>query len=533
MTALEVADLSVTFPGLHAVRGVSLRVAAGECLALVGESGSGKSVTARALLGLAQRQARVSATRLEIAGRDARAWTRRDWRRARGRLVGFVQQDALGALDPLRRIGQELAEALRLHHRLTPARLCRRSVELLESVGVPDPARRLDQYPHELSGGLRQRVLIATALAGRPAFLVADEPTTALDTTVQRQLLALLREITEAGTGVLLISHDLAAVGAVADRVAVLRDGRIVEQGPTRQVLGAPAHEYTRALLAAVPSAHAPGSRLSTAVFDLARVSPSRPPAGSGEPLVRLSGAGKVFARPDGTELVALAGVDLTVPAGAVVGVVGGSGSGKSTLARLILGLDTPDQGSVQRCGHADRRAGVQAVFQDPLGSFDPRYTVRRVLAEALAAGGVPRRQRPAHARELLAAVGLAASVLDRRPLDLSGGQRQRVAVARALAPAPALLVCDEAVSALDVSVQAQIVDLLLEVRRAWGLGVLFISHDLGVVRHVSDHVVVVHAGRVVEAGPAEQVLGAPAHEHTRQLLAAVPRLPALQAGQA
>ncbi|MET9030268.1 ABC transporter ATP-binding protein [Nocardia sp. NPDC004168] len=522
MTALEITDLTAGFGRTEVVHGISLTIEAGECVALVGESGSGKSVAARALIGLTQRDGWVRAERLRIAGQDGRGWSQRRWRRVRGATVGYVAQNALGSLDPLRRIDQELREALRIHRTVAAAEVTNRSEQLLTRVGIPDARSRLRQYPHELSGGLRQRALIATALAAEPQFLIADEPTTALDASVQRRILALLREIRDAGTGLLLISHDLAAVAEVADRIALMRDGRIVEQGPTAEVLTNPSHDYTRLLLAAVPSAHTRGARLSPAEFDLAAQLPApRTPRPKGA-LARVLDARRVFRDPDGAPFAALDGVDLSVARGQVVGVVGESGSGKSTLARALLGLEKLDGGTVT----VTPGVRLQAIFQDALGSFDPRFTVRRVLDEALEAGKVRRADRQGRARHLLAAVGLPDSVLSRRPLDLSGGQQQRVAIARALAPGPDLIVCDEPVSALDVSIQAQILDLLLRVRRELGVALIFISHDLGVVHHLSDEIVVMRAGRVVESGPADELFTTPREEYTRELLAAVPVLP-------
>lgn len=522
MTALEFEDLTVSFGETEVVHGISLRVRAGECVAVVGESGSGKSVSARALIGLTQRDGRVRAARLRIGDHDARKWSQRRWRTVRGSTVGYVTQNALASLDPLRRVGQELGEALRVHRSVPAASIPDRALELLRRVGVPDPVNRLRQYPHELSGGLRQRVLIASALAAQPQFLIADEPTTALDATVQRQILTLLRDIRDAGTGVLLISHDLAVVAEVADRIVLMRDGRIVEEGTTAEILGRPEHEYTKLLLAAVPSAHTRGARLSPVEFDLAAQLPARAAVTTTEPLVRLAGAHRRFGKPDGGVTVALDGVDSVVAPGRVVGVVGESGSGKSTFARVLLGLERLDSGSLT----VAPGTSVQAVFQDALGSFDPRFTVRRVLAEALEAGRVPRAARDGHARRLLAAVGLSETVLSRRPLELSGGQQQRVAIARALAPGPDVIVCDEPVSALDVSVQAQILDLLLRVRTELGVALVFISHDLGVVHHVSDEILVMRAGRVVESGPADELFADPRDPYTRELLAAVPTLP-------
>ncbi|MFE3287655.1 ATP-binding cassette domain-containing protein, partial [Streptomyces sp. NPDC059233] len=391
-----------------------------------------------------------------------------------------------------------------------------------------EPAERAASYVHQLSGGLRQRALIASALAAEPGVLIADEPTTALDASVQARILALLGELKAGGTGLLLISHDLAVVEALADRVAVMKDGRIVESGPVAEVLEQPRHPYTRALLAAVP-----GSRR--------RAVPAR--VAKGEPLLAARGLVKEFKGPRGSRRTAVRDVSFTLRPGESLGLVGESGSGKSTLARMVLGLTAPDAGEIHLAGRAwsaarerDRRARrgtVQLVPQDPLSAFDPRWSVERIVGEALAAAGVPRGERRGRALGLLERVGLAEEHLERRPLALSGGQRQRVAIARALAPGPRLLVCDEPVSALDVSVQAQVLDLLRELQASLGLATLFISHDLAVVREVCARVMVMKDGRIVESGQVEEVFAAPSHPYTRTLLAAVPKRARSDAGAA
>ncbi|MFD5322371.1 dipeptide ABC transporter ATP-binding protein [Streptomyces sp. NPDC127092] len=520
---IEVAGLDVRFgdgPGrVDAVLGASLELSAGRCLALVGESGSGKSALARSLLGLAGPTATVGAARLRLFGQDAREFGDREWRAVRGRRIGLVAQDALVALDPLRPVGKEIAEPLLTHRLASRRQVGARVVELLERVGVPEPAERAASHVHQLSGGLRQRALIASALAADPGVIVADEPTTALDASVQARILALLGELKAAGTGLLLISHDLAVVEALADRVAVMKDGVIVESGPVRDVLERPRHAYTQALLAAVP-----GSRRRPAPAAVAK----------GEPLLVARDLVKEFAAPRGRRRTAVAGVSFTLRPGESLGLVGESGSGKSTLARLVLGLTAPDRGDVLLSGRAwsaapererrPRRGELQLVPQDPLSAFDPRWSVARIVGEGLAAAGVPRPERAARTLALLERVGLAAGHLGRRPAALSGGQRQRVAIARALAPGPRLLVCDEPVSALDVSVQAQVLDLLRELQSSFGLATLFISHDLAVVREVCARVMVMKDGRIVESGPVEEVFAEPSHPYTRALLAAVPK---------
>ncbi|MFI7218828.1 dipeptide ABC transporter ATP-binding protein [Micromonospora maritima] len=539
---VAVEDLHVDFATptgtVAAVRGLDLTVEAGECVAVVGESGSGKSVTARTLVGLAGPAARVRAARLELGGQDVRDLSVRRWRRLRGRLAGLVVQDALVSLDPLRTVGAEIAEVLATHDVVGRRERAGRAVHLLDQVHVPQPERRARQRPHQLSGGLRQRALIASAIAGEPALLIADEPTTALDVTVQAQILALLAERRDAGQSLLLISHDLAVVGRLADRVLVMRDGRVVEQGPTARLLRAPTHPYTRQLLAAVPSASSRGRRLAEpprlrehcGVPVLTRPPlPTRPPFDPADPVLVATGLTKRY----GAHTV-VRDVSLTVTRGETIGLVGESGSGKSTVARMVAGLLAPDAGEVTFEGvpwtavaernRRPRRRRLQVISQDPLSSFDPRYTVGRVVAENLDPGGdrVDRRDRVV---DLLRRVGLGAELLDRHPRGLSGGQRQRLAIARAIAPRPSLIVCDEPVSALDVSVQAQILDLLAELRAADGTALLFISHDLGVVHHLADRVSVMRDGAVIEQGPVGDVFTYPRHEHTRALLDALPTL--------
>ncbi|WP_311922886.1 ABC transporter ATP-binding protein [Microbispora sp. H10836] len=533
---VEVSDLRVSFGPVQAVRSISFTVSPGECVAIVGESGSGKSVTARTLIGLTGAGAEITARSLVVGGRDVSSYGERQWRTLRGGQVGYVLQDALVSLDPLRPVGKEIAETLRLHRVVPRAGVRRRVVELLREVGVPEPELRAAQYPHQLSGGLRQRALIASAVACAPPLLIADEPTTALDVTVQAQILRLLAERSRAGAGLLLISHDLAVVAELADRVLVMKDGEVVEEGPTRDVLGAARHDYTRRLLAAVPSEHGRGTRLTVPGNGSAPAPAPLPAARPGEVVIRASGLAKSFTGPDGLPRAAVDDVSFELRAGETLGLVGESGSGKTTTARLVLGLLEPDAGEVEIAGRSWRGLGsagrralrrrIQVVYQDPLSSFDPRFTVRRILDEALAAGGEPRRTRRDRTAELLAQVGLDTSVLDRRPLRLSGGQRQRVAIARALAPRPQVIVCDEPVSALDVSIQAQVLDLLADLQAELGVACLFISHDLGVIHHVSDRVLVMKDGRVVESGDVRQVFTQPRAPYTRELLAAIPRLP-------
>lgn len=545
--ALTVRNLRVDFGADPVVRGVSFEIARGECLAIVGESGSGKSVTARSLLGLAGANARVSADRLEIGGQNVLGLTGRAWQARRGKDVGLVLQDALVSLDPLRPIGREIADSLRLHTTLGATARARRVLELLDAVGLPDPATQVQKLSGQLSGGERQRALIAAAIALDPPLLIADEPTTALDVTVQAQILALLEQITRAGTAELLISHDLAVVSRIADRVAVMHDGLLVETGSSREVLGSPRQEQTRRMVAAIPADKPRGTRLSltlraTDAPSSAALADSTVPATSTVPpastaVLEAIGLSRSFRRTDGSRHLAVDDVSFALQRGTTLGIVGESGSGKTTTARLLLALLAPERGEVRVFGEPwsaasektrrRLRPSVGAVYQDALGSFDPRWNVAEILTDAL--GLLQRRRAPqttARLTALLDEVGLAGVVLTRRPLELSGGQRQRVGIARALAASPEILICDEPVSSLDVSVQAQVLDLLDDLQRERGLSLIFISHDLGVVQHVSDQIVVMRAGRIVESGPAARVFAAPQHPYSVQLLAAVPRLP-------
>lgn len=546
MTALvDVRNLSIGFPAQDGfktvVQGIDLTIQQGETVALVGESGSGKSVTARSLIGLAGRSAKVTADKFEVTGQNILSFRESDWRRLRGQEVGFVLQDALVSLDPLRRVSQQLADAAgrRTLFGRSPPGL--NSHALLQSVGIPDPERRLRQYPHQLSGGLRQRALIATAITRNPSLLIADEPTTALDATVQKQILDLLAERRNAGHTLLLISHDLAVVSRLADRVLVMNEGRIVEEGKTDELLRKPKHPYTRQLLDAVPSAQSKGYRLSAQVSRsdeletqrAIRVPLPEKSVQTGKHVLSVRNLVKHYGGQDTAPVVNDVSFDLS--AGEALGIVGESGSGKTTVAKIVLGLVEPDDGTVVIEGQPwsnvaeslrrPQRSTMQLIAQDAFSSFDPRYTVGKIVGESLDVTGLRGSERRERIVEVLESVRLGGDFLNRYPRELSGGQRQRVAIARAFAPRPRLLIADEPVSALDVSVQAQVLDLLAELQAETGTSLLFISHDLGVVHHLTDRVLVMKDGRIVESGDVSKVFSAPRHGYTRSLIEAIPVL--------
>ncbi|WP_432493074.1 dipeptide ABC transporter ATP-binding protein [Kineococcus gypseus] len=553
---LSVRDLRVSYAAGGArrevVHGASFDVLPGEVVAVVGESGSGKSTTAHAVVGLLPAGGSVDGGSVLLEGRELVGLPERAWRSVRGARIGLVPQDPTLSLNPVERVGDQVAEALVVHGLARGAAARARAVELLTAAGLPDAAVRARQHPGELSGGMRQRVLIAVGLAAGPRLLVADEPTSALDVTVQRQVLDHLEHLTrEAGTAVLFITHDLAVAADRASRVVVMSGGEVVEVGTAQQVLTEPRHPYTRALLAAAPSLTsarlrarprpAPPALVATPV-----ATPAAPPAPEQRaqpagPLVEVRSLVKRFALPGrGRQQTAVAGVGFTLERGETLALVGESGSGKTTTARLVLGLERPTSGEVLFDGvgtgglrgarwRALRRR-MQLVYQNPYASLDPRVAVGETVAEPLRAFGVgDRASRARRAAQLLDQVRLPADVLRRRPAELSGGQRQRVAIARALALEPDLVVCDEPVSALDVSVQAQILELLVQLQADHGLSYLFISHDLAVVRQVSDRVGVMRRGELVELAATEQVFTAPQHPYTVELLDAIPGRRALE----
>ncbi|GKW38415.1 dipeptide ABC transporter ATP-binding protein [Pectobacterium carotovorum] len=544
---LRVENLSVTFPSplgpIRSVKNLSFQVNAGEILALVGESGSGKSVTARTLVGLSGEGVDVQANAIELTRHDGslcdlRYLTDRDWRAIRGREIGFVLQDALVSLDPLRKIGQEVAEPILTHRLLPREQIPARVAELLTKAGIPDPENRAAQYPHELSGGLRQRALIASALAAGPQLLIADEPTTALDATVQKQVLKVFTALAQAGHGVLLITHDLAVVADVADRVIVMQHGALVEGGEARQILSAPTHPYTRKLLAAIPTASTRGKWLAGVEPLQSGIAPSAASlaanhASTDAIALTADRIAVSFKRPDGSRMQAVNQVSLQIKRGETLGIVGESGSGKTTLGKVILALQKPDSGEVRLADHAwstltererrPLRARIQTITQDPLSSFDPQFTVAQILNQPLRLRrDLSDDEKQRRILTLLEYVGLTPDLLTRRPTALSGGQRQRVSIAQALASDPEILICDEPVSALDVTTQAQVLDLLVALQRQLGLTMLFISHDLGVVQHMSHRIAVMKDGDIVETGPVEQIFNQPQHPYTRLLLSTV-----------
>ena len=531
---VEVEGLSVAFGARRVVRDVSFRLARGATLALVGESGSGKSLSALSLLGLLPAGA-VATGRVRIAGEDVIGAAPETLRRLRGGVAGMVFQEPMNSLNPLARIGAQVIEAIQLHPRsggaLSAAAARARAVALLGEVGFPDGAQRLDAFPHQLSGGQRQRVMIAMALANDPALLIADEPTTALDVTIQAQILKLLAaEKAARGLALLLISHDLAIVRRYADDVVVMKDGDVVETGAVAEVFARPQHPYTRMLLAAEPrGAPAP-------------LSPAAPVLMRGDDVRVHFPIRRGILRRTIAHVKAVDGVSVSIRQGETVGLVGESGSGKSTMGYALLRLQ-PAEGRIAFAGTdlsgLDRtalrrlRAGMQIVFQDPFGSLSPRLSVGEIIAEGLAVHEptLPAAEREARVADALAEVGLPADSVERYPHEFSGGQRQRIAIARAMVLKPRFVVLDEPTSALDMSVQGQIVELLRRLQAEHDLGYLFISHDLKVVRAMAHRIVVLRGGQVVEQGPAEEVIARPRQDYTRALMAAAFSLEADESG--
>ena len=515
---------------VHAVNGASFSVRRGETLALVGESGCGKTVAMLSVLRLlAARRVRVEADEVSYRGRDLLALGEEEMRRVRGAEIAMVFQDPRASLNPVLTVGRQLTEGLRVHRGLGRREAREAAVELLHSVRIPRPHERIHDYPHQFSGGMCQRVMIAMALACDPHLLIADEPTTALDVTVQAQILELVTELAaRRDMAMIWISHDLGVVASLADRVAVMYGGAIVEIAPAGRLFGAPVHPYTRGLLASLPASGGCGTRGADA---------------TGEPLLEVTGLKKHFPVRRGVmqrrtgSVRAVDGVGFRLYRGETLGLVGESGSGKTTVARTVLRLAEPTAGRIVfdgvdlgRATAAELRAlrpRMQMIFQDSYSSLNPRVSVGRSIAEPLLQHtALNRPARRARVAELMATVGLDPARASRMPHEFSGGQRQRIGIARALALRPDLIVCDEPVSSLDITIQARIVNLLADIQKRFGLTYLFISHDLGVVRHLCDRVAVMHRGKIVETAPVEALFREPRHEYTRELLAAVPRRP-------
>ncbi|CAN7554569.1 ABC transporter ATP-binding protein [Bosea sp. LjRoot90] len=559
---LEISDLTTQFftraGVVKAVDGVSFSLRRGEVMGLVGESGSGKSVTGFSIIGLIDPPGRVAGGSVKLDGRELVGLPPDELRKLRGRVVSMVFQDPLMTLNPVLTIGEQIRLALEAHEKVSGAQARQRAIAGLAQVRIPRPEATVDFYPHQLSGGMRQRVAIAIALLHHPKLIICDEPTTALDVSIQAEILVEMKElVAELGTALIWISHDLATVASIAQHVAVMRLGKIVEAGPTLDVLTRPQHAYTRALLDALPSRAKPGEFLLRGGGVPDAVPPARKPAATaaapvpGAPYFIADRVSKRFeSRPGALRalgqrfgmlqpppaVMAVDEVSLTVPRGEALGLVGESGSGKSTLGRMAAGIYAPSSGTVRFEGWPVMSEGqgprklttrIQTIFQDPFASLDPRMRIGDGIAEGpLAHGLIGKAGARDYVRDWLAAVGLDPAFADRYPHQFSGGQRQRVAIARALAMQPDLVVCDEPVASLDVSIQAQIINLLMRLRAELGLTLIFISHDLSVVRHLCDRVAVMYRGRIVEEGPAGEVYDNPQHDYTKRLLAAVPVLP-------
>ena len=579
---LSVRDLAISTASRALVHPLSFDIAPGERLGLIGESGSGKSLTSSAVMGLLPSELSARGT-VALEGEEGNLLERSEasLARLRGNRMSMVFQEPMSALNPLMRVGAQVAEVMRLHRTATRDQATTRAIDLLDQVHLPDPAAAARAYPHQLSGGQRQRIMLAIALANSPDLLICDEPTTALDVTVQSAVLDLIDEqVAARGTGLLFITHDLAVVARVCERVMVMNRGRVVETGTVDQIFTDPQHEYTRGLLAAsdltatddrgrlftiataaaypgaATQADAPAAEVGEQTqptgasaaeqTPVAEVGEQAQPTGasaeeqeSSGDLIEMSGVVKTFTRRAGLfrsdRVEALKGIDLNVPAGGRMGIVGESGSGKSTLLSILSGLETPTAGRIRvgdvvvdpedQSGLTAMRRDLQIVFQDPYASLDPRMSVAEIIGEPLRSMGFDKDARAGQAEEMIEAVGLDRDSLTRFPHQFSGGQRQRISIARALVTRPRILVADEPVSALDVSVRAQVLNLLADLVDEYSLTLVFVSHDLGVVRHLCSDVAVMRSGEIVEQGPTDQVYDDPAHDYTRALVAATPTI--------
>ncbi|WP_138935897.1 ABC transporter ATP-binding protein [Roseovarius arcticus] len=528
MSLLSIRNLAIALPvgadRLYAAKNINFDLAAGEILCIVGESGSGKSMSANAVMGLLPQGVEPVEGTITFDGREILGLSEKEMLKLRGSRISMIFQEPLSALNPLMRVGAQIAEVFEAHGVLKGPERRARALELLGEVGIPDPQSAIRAYPFQLSGGQRQRVMIAMALALEPDILIADEPTTALDVTTQAQILTLIENLRKSrGMGVIFITHDFGVVADIADRVIVMQTGEIVETGTADEVLLKPQHPYTRALIDAIP-------RLTQRAEAAEQTR---------EPIMSIEGLNKTFSTGSGTffgkrrVVKAVQDVSFQLYAGETIGIVGESGSGKSTVGRCLVRLLNPDSGRVMVDGAdiahmsgaelRDQRRKLQMIFQDPFSSLNPRARVSRILTEGLIAYGTPKAQALARARELLDLVGLDASAMNRFPHEFSGGQRQRIGIARALALEPKIIIADEAVSALDVSIQAQVLDLLADLKSRLDLSMLFITHDLRVAARICDRIIVMQKGRIVEAGPAGKVLHNPDTEYTQSLLDAIP----------
>ncbi len=517
---IDIRHLTIALPKsadrAHAVKDLSFTVHAGETLCVVGESGSGKSVTSLAIMGLLDTGIRVASGEIRFEGRDILTLDAASHRGVVGCRIALIFQEPMASLNPVYRVGDQIAEVFRIHTDLDRQAVRKRVIDLLGEVHLPDPQKIYNAYPHQLSGGQCQRVVIAMALALEPAVLIADEPTTALDVTTQAQILHLIRELQQRHrTAVIFITHDFGVVKDIADRIVVMEKGRLVESGPAEAVLRQPQEPYTRALLAAVPKLNPRDARPNS------------------QPLVMEAQRLRKTFHSGGRRLAALDDVSLTLRRGETIGLVGESGSGKSTFARAIIRLVETDSGEIHINGQditrldgkalRHLRKSVQIVFQDPYSALDPRQTVGTTIAEGPVIHGMPAAEAGARARDLLAAVGLGPDAAMRYPREFSGGQRQRICIARALALEPDLLIADESVSALDVSVQAQVLDLLNRMQEQHGFGMIFITHDLRVASSICDRIAVMQRGRLVEVAEPSRLFRHPEHKYTARLLRAVP----------